>query len=69
MQSMTQLIPQVMALNPDEKLRLVDAVLESIQPMSIDVEQAWKTEILKRSQSFKEGKANTVTLEYALNSL
>lgn len=69
MQTVSELIPQAIALTPEEKLKLVDELLASIRPVSKEIDQAWKDEILARSNAYKEGRLETVSLDEALNSL
>ena len=57
----TELAQRGKALLPEERLRLVDILLESLQePVIAEVEAAWHLEIERRLAEYDRGETNSI---------
>jgi putative addiction module component (TIGR02574 family) len=65
--SLSELEQQARSLSPDERARLAEVLLESLQgtPLS-DVEAAWKREIEERVAAYDRGELETFPAESVL---
>lgn len=59
-----ELAQQARALEPGERSRLVELLLESLQePPLADVEEAWAREVERRVAAYKRGEVETYAAE------
>ena len=59
--SMTdKILVDVLALNPSEKIELIDKILASLHPINKGVDAVWKDEADERLAAFNEGRVPTV---------
>ena len=55
MPSVNQLTKEAMELNPVERIRLVEAILYSLDKPDPDIEQSWTAESEARYEAYKRG--------------
>lgn len=60
MESVDQLAQKAMGLRPIDKIRLVEAILFSLEKPSSDVEQKWVSESEARYDAYKKGEMAAV---------
>ena len=54
------LLADVLALNPNDKVQLVDKILTSLQPINKGVDALWEDEAEERVTAYEEGRVPTV---------
>jgi putative addiction module component (TIGR02574 family) len=54
---------QARALAPEDRARLAESMLESLQPLSAEIEAAWAEEIEERVSAFDQGEMSSHTAE------
>jgi putative addiction module component (TIGR02574 family) len=63
MESVSQLAKKAIELTPVERIRLVEAILHSLDKPDRDIEQSWLAESEARYQAYKRGEVETVDWE------
>lgn len=63
MESVDQLARKAMGLRPIEKIRLVEAILSSLETPSSDVEKNWVSESESRYDAYKKGELAAIDWE------
>ena len=63
MESVEQLVQKAMNLRPVEKIRLVEAILYSLDKPDADIEQSWIAESESRYEAFKRGELEAMDWE------
>ncbi len=58
---------EILGLKPDEKIRLVETILRSMDQEDPEIEKKWVEESDKRYKYYKEGKLKGVALEKIKN--
>jgi putative addiction module component (TIGR02574 family) len=54
---------QARALAPEDRARLAESMLESLQPLSAEIEAAWAEEIEERVSAFDQGEMSSHAAE------
>jgi len=54
---------QARALAPEDRARLAESMLESLQPLSAEIEAAWAVEIEERVSAFDQGEMSSHTAD------
>ena len=54
-----QLEEQARTLCPEDRAKLAEMMLESLQPLTIEVDSAWEEEIERRLDAFDQGSMPT----------
>jgi Putative addiction module component len=57
------LLTEVLALSPEQKLRVLDAILTDFDKPDDKIDQKWAQESIKRWSSYKSGLLQTVSYE------
>jgi putative addiction module component (TIGR02574 family) len=60
MESIDQLAKKAMELNPVERIRLVEAILYSLDKPDSDIEQSWADESEARYYAYKRGELEAI---------
>ena len=60
MESVDQLAKKAVSLQPVERLRLIEAILFSLDKPDADIEQSWVAEAEARYEAYKRGQLDTV---------
>jgi putative addiction module component (TIGR02574 family) len=60
---------EVLALPTDQRLGLIDKLLESINPSITSIQEAWVKEAEKRLESYREGKVQSILGEEVFRRL
>ena len=63
------LFDEIVSLPLDLKIQLIDKLLQSIQPINIEIDKLWADEAEKRIQEIKCGKVNTISGEEVFNKI
>ena len=63
MPSVNQLTKEAMELNPVERIRLVEAILYSLDKPDPDIEQSWTAESEARYEAYKRGELEATDWE------
>jgi putative addiction module component (TIGR02574 family) len=63
MESAKQLAKKAMELDPVERIRLVEAILHSLDKSDFDIEQSWIAESEARYEAYKRGELKGVDWE------
>ena len=53
----TSLSVEALKLSPEDRLRLVDTLLASVEPADADVEKSWNDEIAARIAAYERGES------------
>lgn len=61
--SLQQVLQQARALSAEDRAKLVETLLESLQPPISDVEKAWAEEIEQRIAAFDRGEISAYSAE------
>ncbi len=61
-----QIRNSAMKLKDFEKIKLIEELSESLEPVDIEVEKKWAKESDRRFNLFKEGKTKAISLDKAL---
>ena len=64
-----QLLDQAIALDPTERARLVEAILDSYSPAVASVEAGWQDETDRRVQAWKAGKLEDESVDDVLKRI
>lgn len=60
MESVNQLAEKAIGLTPTERIRLVEAILYSLDKPDPDIEQSWVAESESRYQAYKKGELEAI---------
>ena len=60
MESLNQLAKKALELQPVERIRLVEAILYSLDKPNPDVEQSWIAESEARHEAYRRGKLEAI---------
>ena len=60
MESLDKLAQRALELKPVERIRLVEAILYSLDKADPDIEESWKVEAEARYEAFKRGELEAV---------
>lgn len=60
MESLDKLAQKALELKPVERIRLVEAILYSLDKADPDIEESWKVEAEARYEAFKRGELEAV---------
>jgi len=60
MESLDKLAQRALELKPVERIRLVEAILYSLDKADPDIEESWKVEAEARFEAFKRGELEAV---------
>ena len=63
MESVSQLAKKAIELEPVERIRLVEAILYSLDKPDHDIEQSWIAESEARYEAYKRGEINALDWE------
>lgn len=63
MESLDKLAKQVMGLKPTERIRLVEAILYSLDKPDPDIEKSWIAESEARYEAYKRGEIKAIDWE------
>lgn len=63
MESVNQLAKKAIELEPVERIRLVEAILHSLDKPDHDIEQSWIAESEARYEAYKRGEIDAVDWE------
>ncbi|MFH1147816.1 MAG: addiction module protein [Pseudomonadota bacterium] len=63
METVDQLAKKAMGLRPTERIRLVDAILYSLDKPDPDVEKSWIAESESRYEAYKRGELKAIDWE------
>ena len=63
MESLSQLAKKAIELEPVERIRLVEAILNSLDKPDHDIEQSWIAESEARYEAYKRGKLDAIEWE------
>jgi putative addiction module component (TIGR02574 family) len=63
MESVSQLVKKAIKLEPVERIRLVEAILYSLDKPDHDIEQSWIAESEARYEAYKRGELDTIDWE------
>ncbi|MCL4322684.1 MAG: addiction module protein [Deltaproteobacteria bacterium] len=63
------LFDEIVSLPLDLKIQLIDKLLQSIQPINIEIDKLWADEAEKRIQEIKCGKVNTISGKEVFNKI
>ena len=63
MESVSQLAKKAIELEPVERIRLVEAILHSLDKPDRDIEQSWVAESEARYEAYKRGELDAVDWE------
>jgi len=63
MESVSQLAKKAIELEPVERIRLVEAVLNSLDKPDHDIEQSWIAESEARYEAYKRGEIDAIDWE------
>ncbi len=63
MESVNQLAKKAMGLQPVERIRLVEAILYSLDKPDPDIEQSWIAESEARYEAYKRGELDAIDWE------
>jgi putative addiction module component (TIGR02574 family) len=61
--SLEQLVEQARALPAEDRAKLAESLLESLQPSVSEIEAAWTQEIERRIAAFDRGEIDTYSAE------
>jgi len=56
-----EIFMEVAPLKPVDKLQLVDKILESLNPMSKEIEQVWAKESEDRVEAYENGQISSIS--------
>jgi putative addiction module component (TIGR02574 family) len=59
MESVDQLARKAVDLQPHERIRLVEAILSSLDKPDVEIEQRWTAESESRYEAYKRGELET----------
>ncbi len=60
MESIDQLAKKALELEPVERIRLVEAILYSLDKLDPDIEQSWVVEAEARYEAYKRGELKAI---------
>jgi putative addiction module component (TIGR02574 family) len=60
METVDQLAKKAVDLQPNERIRLVEAILSSLEKPDAEIEQRWAAESESRYEAYKRGDLETV---------
>jgi putative addiction module component (TIGR02574 family) len=63
------LIEEARRLTPEERIELVEALLNSLAPADPEIDRLWAEEASDRLAAYRRGEIETVTLEEVLAGL
>lgn len=63
MESVSQLAKKAIKLEPVERIRLVEAILHSLDKPNADIEQSWVVESEARYEAYKRGELGAIDWE------
>ena len=63
MESMEQLLKKAMGLSPTERIRLVEAILYSLDKPDSEIEKSWIDESEARYKAYKRGELEAIDWE------
>ncbi len=63
MESVSQLVKKAIKLDPVERIRLVEAILYSLDKPDHDIEQSWIAESEARYEAYKRGELDAIDWE------
>ena len=55
-----EIFEQALALSPTDRAKLVNSLLESLDPPDAGVNEAWDVEIQRRAEELRSGKVNSI---------
>lgn len=58
-----QLLEQVLKLSPDDRYRVAEIIMQSLNGPTSDVDRAWAEESVRRARACDEGRMRTFSLE------
>ena len=58
-----KLVSEIRALSEEDKLRLLDVILNELDKSDPEIDQVWANEARKRWSAYKEGRLQTVSYE------
>ena len=61
--SYTDIVSEALELPLSDRLQIVNELVESFNPMELDVEEKWEEELMERHKLFEAGKIQTVSYE------
>jgi putative addiction module component (TIGR02574 family) len=61
--SVNELLEQAHELKPSEKYMMIESLIQDLNHIDEDIEQAWIEESERRLQLYGEGKLETVSME------
>lgn len=61
--SLQQILQQARDLSPEDRAKLAEALLESLQPRTSDIERAWAEEVEQRIAAFDRGEISVYSAE------
>jgi len=66
MSTLNELLSDVLALEPNDKLKLIDKILVSLNPSNNGVEAIWKEEAEERIVAYQEGRVSAIDADEVL---
>ncbi len=64
-----EIIAQAASLGPDERLRIVDALLESLTPSDPDIDREWAAVAQRRLEELRSGKVSGIPADVVFAKL
>ena len=58
-----KLVSEIRALSEEDKLRLLDVILNELDKSDPEIDQIWANEARKRWSAYKEGRLKTISYE------
>lgn len=63
-----KLVSEIRALSEEDKLRLLDVILNELDKPDPEIDHVWVNEARKRWSAYKEGRQLTISYEELMNS-
>lgn len=63
-----KLVSEIRALSEEDKLRLLDVILNELDKPDPEIDHVWVNEARKRWSAYKEGRLLTISYEELMNS-
>ena len=67
MKTTTQLLNDIMGLNPKDRAFIVEKLLESLDKPEKDIEELWQKEAEQRIDAYQQGHLKTLTVKEAFS--
>ncbi|MDR9415724.1 MAG: addiction module protein [Gracilimonas sp.] len=58
-----KLIKEALVLSKNDRAKMADALLQSLQKTDPEIEKLWKREVEERIEAYREGEINSVSVQ------